>query len=267
MLELGEGKPLLLVHGGGDGAYEWVPIMPILARGRHIIAVDRPGHGLADRFDYDGVDLLRHASLFLGEVLDALEMSTADLMSNSIGGLWSVAFALDHPGRVTRLALAGHPPGVTRHAPLPLRALGLPVVGKPIGRVMLGNPTREGNRKFWGQALVARPERLADELLDVDVAHMRRNRDSTLSLVRRVVGPRGVRRELMLGGRWQTLSVPTLFLYGDRDAFVSSGVAHAWNEIATTNSNVRVVRIPGAGHLPWLDEPEAFLDEIERFLS
>ncbi len=182
-------------------------------------------------------------------------------------GLWSVAFALEHPNRVGRLVLAGHPPGVTRHAPLPLRVLGLPIVGKPIGRAVLGKPTREGNRKFWGEALVAHPERLADELLDVDVEHMRRNRDSTLSLVRRVVGPRGVRRELMLGERWQGLSVPTLFLYGDRDSFVSSKVADAWQAIAAKNASVRIVRIPGAGHLPWLDEPDAVLDEIERCLA
>lgn len=267
VLELGEGTPLLLVHGGGDGAYEWVPIMSALARGRRVLAVDRPGHGLADPFHYDGVDLLRHASTFLGDVLDALELPTADIVANSIGGLWSVAFALDHPNRVARLALAGHPPGVTRHAPVPLRVIGLPVVGKPIGRVVLGKPTREGNRKFWGEALVMHPERLADELLDVDVEHMRRNRDSALSLVRRVVGPRGVRRELMLGDRWHALTVPTLFLYGDRDAFVSSKVADAWQVIAARNPNVRIVRIPGAGHLPWLDEPDAVLDEIERFLA
>ena len=267
VLELGEGRPLLLVHGGGDGAYEWVPIMPALARNRRVLAVDRPGHGLADPFAYDGVDILQHASLFLGDVLDALELPTADLLANSIGGLWSVAFALEHPDRVGGLVLAGHPPGVTRHAPLPLRVLGLPIVGKPIGRVVLGRPSREGNRKFWGEALVAHPERLADELLDVDVEHMRRNRDSALSLVRRVVGPRGVRRELMLGDRWQSLSVSTLFLYGDRDAFVTPEVAAAWEAIAASNPNVRIVRVPGAGHLPWLDEPDAALVEIERFLT
>ena len=266
VLELGDGPPLLLVHGGGDGAYEWVPIMPALARHRRVLAVDRPGHGLADPFDYEGVDILRHASLFLGSVLDALELRTADLVANSIGGLWAVAFALEHSDRVGGLVLAGHPPGVTRQAPLPLRVLGLPIVGKPIGRAVLGKPSREGNRKFWGEALVAHPERLADEFLDVDVEHMRRNRDSALSLVRRVVGLRGVRRELMLGDRWQQLSVPTLFLYGDRDAFVTSKVAAAWQEIAARNPNVRIVRIPGAGHLPWLDEPDAVLDEIERFL-
>ena len=268
VLELGHGPPIVLVHGGGDGAYEWVPFMPLLAQQHRVLAVDRPGHGLADPFNYEGVDLAAHATAFLGGLLDALELGDAvDMLSNSIGGWWCSVFALDQPHRVRRLMIAGHPPGVTRAAPLPLRIIGLPLVGKPLGRMFLGSPSREGNRKFWGRVLVAYPERLPDELLDVDVEHMRRNRDSALSLVRQVVGPFGVRRELLLGERWLELRVPTLFLHGDRDAFMSRKVEAAWQAIAQGNPNVRISRIPRAGHLPWLDEPDRVLDEIAGFLS
>ncbi len=267
VLELGAGPPLILVHGGGDGAYEWVPFMPLLAQRHRVLAVDRPGHGLADPFDYEGIDLAAHAIAFLGSLLDALELETVDMLANSIGGWWCTVFSLDQPRRVQRLIIAGHPPGVSREAPLPLRMLGLPLVGTPLGRKLLGNPSREGNRKFWGQVLVAHPERLTDELLDVDVEHMRRNRDSALSLVRRVVGPLGVRKDVLLGERWLELTVPTLFILGDRDAFVSSKVEAAWHAIAQGNPNVRISRIPGAGHLPWLDEPSGVLDEIASFSS
>ena len=267
VLELGDGEPILLVHGGGDGAYEWVPFMPLLARRHRVFAIDRPGHGLADPFDYDGVDLAGHANTFISDVLDRLELRSATLVSNSIGGWWSAVFALEQPARVSRLVIAGHPPGVTRDVPLPLRILGSPIVGKPIGRLMLARPSREGSRKFWGQVLVAHPENLADELLDVDVAHTRRNRDSALSLVRRMVGPGGVRKELLLGERWSTLEVPLLFIHGDRDAFVTANVASAWASIAARGGNVIVATIPEAGHLPWLDAPEAVCDEIERFLA
>jgi hypothetical protein len=61
--------------------------------------------------------------------------------------------------------------------------------------------------------------RLEDALLDVDVAHTRRNLDTILSLIR-CVG-RGIRGgHLVLGDRWLTLKVPTLFLGGERDIFV-----------------------------------------------
>ena len=58
VLELGTGPPLLLVHGAFSGASGWVPILPELARNRRVLAVDLPGHGLADPFDYKGADLL-----------------------------------------------------------------------------------------------------------------------------------------------------------------------------------------------------------------
>jgi pimeloyl-ACP methyl ester carboxylesterase len=266
LLELGTGPPLLLVHGGGDGAFEWVPALAALARDRRVLAVDRPGHGLAEPFDYRGVHLLEHARTFLRDILDALDLAAADIAANSIGGLWAAAFALDTPERVSRLVLVGAPAGVTRDAPLPLLLMGLPLVGRPLGRLMMRNPTRDGNRKFWGQVLVAHPERLEDAFLDVDVAHTRRNLDSILSLVRCAVAGIG-RGRLLLGHGWHTLSVPTLFLWGDRDVFVRPKVEKAWEAIAEGNPNVRLVRIPDAGHLPWLDEPERVVAEIERFLA
>jgi pimeloyl-ACP methyl ester carboxylesterase len=241
--------------------------MPLLARRHRVLAIDRPGHGLADPFDYDGVDLATHATTFIGDVLDQLELPSATLVANSIGGWWSAVFALAQPSRVHRLVIAGHPPGVTRDVPLPLRVLGAPIVGKPIGHLMLARPSREGNRKFWGQVLVAHPENVPDELLDYDVAHTRRNRDSALSLVRRTVGPRGVREQLLLGDRWSSLEVPFLFVHGDRDAFVTASVASAWANIASKNEKVTVASIADAGHLPWLDAPEAVREEIERFLA
>jgi pimeloyl-ACP methyl ester carboxylesterase len=266
MLEIGDGPPLLLVHGGGGGAFEWVPILSRLAPSRRVLAVDRPGHGLAEPFDYRGVDLLEHARTFIRDILDALDLSTADIAANSIGGLWSSVFALETPERVSRLVLVGAPVGLARDAPLLLRLMSLPVAGQPLGRLMMSNPTRNRNRKFWGRFQVAHAERLADAFLDVDVAHTRRNLDSILSLIR-CVG-RGLRGgHLVLGDRWQTLRVPTLFLGGELDVFVRPKVEKAMQAIASGNPNVHLARIPDAGHLPWLDEPEQAVAEIERFLG
>ena len=130
LLELGDGPPLLLVHGGGDGAFDWVPILSALAQNRRVLAVDRPGHGLAEPFDYRGVDLLEHARMFLRDILDALDLPTADIAANSIGGLWATAFASDTPERVSRLVLVGAPVGLARDAPLLLRLMSLPLLGQ-----------------------------------------------------------------------------------------------------------------------------------------
>ena len=128
LFELGNGAPLLYVHGGLGGAYEVVPILAALAENHRVLAIDRPGHGLADPFDYHGVDLLDHARTFLGDILDALELPTVDVMANSMGALWSVAFAIEAPSRVSRLALVGAPAGHKRQVPRQLLPLGLPLI-------------------------------------------------------------------------------------------------------------------------------------------
>lgn len=267
VLELGAGPPLLLVHGGGDGAFVWVPILPALARNHRVLAVDRPGHGLADPFDYRGVDVLEHARVFLRDIVDSLQLPRVDVVANGLGGLWAVAFALGAPDRISRLVLAGAPAGVTREVPLPLRMLGLPLIGPRIGRLFMSNPTRDASRKFWGQLLVVHPERLDDTLLDADVAHTRRNTGSILSLIRLTVGLRGLRPRLVLRDRWQELQVPTLILYGERDAFATPSLREAWDAIAMRNRNLQVNSVPGAGNHLWLDDPEGVVEEMERFLG
>jgi pimeloyl-ACP methyl ester carboxylesterase len=271
VLELGAGPPLLLVHGAMSDACVWAPILPELARQHRIFAVDLPGHGLADPFDYTVVDMVEVAGAFLRDILDALELRTANIAANSMGGLWSAVLAIEAPDRVSRLALVGAPLGVNLSLPTPLRvlihALRLPLIGRPLARRLMSIPTRDANRKFWGQIVVVHPERLDDALLDEDVASARRNADSHLGLVRSFGkgGTVDAKRRLILGERWLSLKVPTIFLWGERDRFF--GGPEAGEAIAARNPNLRVIRIADSGHIVWIDDPDRVVGEIERFVA
>ena len=149
VFELGSGSPLLYVHGGLGGAYEVVPIFAALAENHRIFAVDRPGHGLASPFDYRGIDLFDHGRTFLRDVVDALELPTVDVIANSLGAFLSVAFALDTPSSVSRLALVGAPFGIARRPPPLMLPVGFPLIGPRIGRHLFSTATRDASRKFW----------------------------------------------------------------------------------------------------------------------
>jgi pimeloyl-ACP methyl ester carboxylesterase len=128
----------------------------------------------------------------------------------------------------------------------------------------MSKPTRDGNRKFWGQILVVHPERLDDGVLDADVAGQLRNTESHLGLVASIADAGGLRRKLIFGDRWMALTTRTLILWGERDAFLAPRDGEG---IAAANPSVRVMRIPDAGHLPWHDAPESVVIEMEGFLS
>ena len=121
-----------------------------------------------------------------------------------------------------------------------------------------------------GQIAVAHPERLDDGMLDADVLGQERNRETYVGMLRYLGGARGLMPlvgRLVLGERWDDVAAPTLLLRGERDRFVTSRVEAAYRGIAARNPNVRIVPVEDAGHLLWLDAPDAVVREIEGFLE
>lgn len=107
--DLGQGFPVLLIHGSGPGVTAWANwrlVMPELAKTRRVIAPDMLGFGYSERpadGEYSRQRWLDHA---LG-VMDALALDQVDLVGNSFGGGLALALAIAHPERVRRLVLMG----------------------------------------------------------------------------------------------------------------------------------------------------------------
>lgn len=96
VLEMGEGAPVLMMHGGGGFSALWAPLMAEL-RGARLLAVDRPGCGMSDGFDYRGVGLREHAVRFVESVMNSLGLDRVAIAANSMGATWSLWFAAEHP--------------------------------------------------------------------------------------------------------------------------------------------------------------------------
>ena len=103
--ELGEGEPVLLLHGWPTSSYLWRDVMPPLAAaGVRAIAPDLPGYGASSKppgatYDFGFYD--RVLDGFLAE----LGVDRVGLAVHDIGGPVGVRWALHRPERVTRLAL------------------------------------------------------------------------------------------------------------------------------------------------------------------
>ena len=107
--DVGEGFPVMLIHGSGPGVTAWANwrlTIPELAKQRRVIAPDMLGFGYSERpadGQYHKSRWVEHA---IG-VLDALDVEQADIIGNSFGGGLALALAIAHPKRVRRIVLMG----------------------------------------------------------------------------------------------------------------------------------------------------------------
>ena len=262
VIEAGNGSPVLLLHGGLGDAFQWAPLMSALAAKYRLIAVDRPGHGLADSFDYRAEPLLQTATRFIEEVLNEEELAAVPIIANSMGGLWAAAFALQHPRRTPRLVLVGSPAGIARPIPALLR-LGMAPGLRTLVRRAMTRPTPRSVRSFWN-LLVTHPERLSENFVVASAASQLRNHSSWFALLDAAIDVRGMKRELVLGEAWRRLESPTTFVWGDKDRWAKVCAAEA---VVAANPNARLVTIADAGHAPWFDQPEAVATAVATALS
>src|SRR5258708_36866842 len=101
--EKGEGKGVILLHGGGGHAETWVRnLIPLSAKFR-VLASDYLGHGYTDKpkISYSLDAFSKH----LLDFMDAAGIKKAHLVGESQGGQISVLTAYEHPERVDKLGL------------------------------------------------------------------------------------------------------------------------------------------------------------------
>lgn len=107
--DLGQGFPVMLIHGSGPGVSAWANwrlVLPVLAKDRRVIAPDMAGFGFTDRPEGAVYSMDNWVKQAVG-LMDALGLPQVDLVGNSFGGALSLALAIRHPQRVRRLVLMG----------------------------------------------------------------------------------------------------------------------------------------------------------------
>jgi len=253
-LELGSGKPLILVHGGGGHSSDLIDIMKPLAENYHLYVVDRPGCGLSDTINYRGVNVAESAVDFIRSFMDAIGLKQALLGGNSMGGTFCIYFALQYPERVEKLLLISYAAGMTIKAPLMLRLLSIRGLNNFLSATV-GKPTINNIRTLYKQLLVADVSKLTDDYLQHKcISNLIPGTDKAfLTLAERVYDLNGYRKNCYIGGKLSQLEMPVRFAWGDKDVMESTDSAiRKAKEIKDYKFEV----VENAGHMPWLDQPE-----------
>lgn len=102
---VGEGEPLLLLHGGLSGSEYFDAIVPTLAKSFKVITVDRRGHGRS----YDNAEPYTYATMAdeMNAFLDHIQIDSAMMLGFSDGGVVGYHLASTYPVRVKKLVAVG----------------------------------------------------------------------------------------------------------------------------------------------------------------
>jgi pimeloyl-ACP methyl ester carboxylesterase len=257
VVELGEGPPILFVHGLSGCWQNWLAQLPAFAARHRVIAVDLPGFGGSELPERD-ISIAGYAA-FLDRLCDLLEVDEPlTVVGNSMGGFVAAELALAVPQRVERLVLvsaAGISSDRLRREPALTVARGIGIVTAWAATRHEALARRPGLRRLGLRFVVRHPERLsaplAFELMQGS------GKDGFLPALAAVIG-------YPLRDRLEQVVCPTLIVWGEDDRVIPVKDAARFERLIP---DARAVVLPDTGHVAMIERPLLFNNLLERFLA
>jgi 2-hydroxy-6-oxonona-2,4-dienedioate hydrolase len=261
--EVGEGPPVVFLHGGPNAGSTWIPLVERLD-GLRCLLVDRPGTGLSAPYPITASNLPRIGARFVPEILDGLGIARAHVVGSSFGGHLALRSAAAHPDRFVRMVQMAAPALIPGDSIPPfMRLLARPTVR----RIMNALPPNErGARAIFrqiGHGASLDAGRIPQALFDWYLA-LQRHTDTMRNDGEMIGNAMPQWDEIRLTDELLArVAVPTLFWWGANDTFGGEAVARHLVEVMP-DAHLRMV--PDAGHLPWLDDPAGAAAATAAFL-
>jgi pimeloyl-ACP methyl ester carboxylesterase len=248
VVESGEGRPLVLLHGLGWDHQLWKSVMAKFSDRYRVIAGDTRGHGYSDK--PAGPYSIQQFSDDWHGALQALEVSGACLVGFSQGGMIAQTLALQHPGDVGALFLActtcRSDPGVKE------------ILEERIRQAKLAGPEAAARLAakgiFAGAFAAANPGRI-EEFVRRRAAM---DQDALVAATRAAY-------DFDVAERLRTLSVPATVVYGAEDALTPPAVVKQL--AAALPRGTVAVGVPAAGHMIPFEQPLQFENLLAAFLE
>jgi pimeloyl-ACP methyl ester carboxylesterase len=240
----GQGDPLVIVHGGGDGARAWLKNAEHLSKYYTVYLPDLPGFGRSQ--SANGRFHLLEFVDFVENFSSALGLDSFYLIGHSIGGGIALHYALKFPGKVKGLVLVSSwCLGI--EAALWVRLLSNPALSQSLGEA--GIAVLRGVK--WLVRLFYAPFRFANPITRIK-----------MDIGKTMVTFRG--QTVVLQDRLCELTMPTLLVWGDGDNVVPAAHAYVAAELIP-DCQVRVFE--GCGHNVYKQKMEEFSQLLFRFLD
>ena len=245
-LTLGTGMPVVFLHGAGAGAVSWYATLGVVAKNYQVIAPDIIGYGESDK--PEATYTRAYFAKWLKDFLVELGIDKAHIVGLSQGGAIAMQFARDYPERVEKLILVN------------AGGLGAQVsFGALLGVLWMNNFPSEIADKFNSKYILFNP--------------LKRDRNHSLYSIA-VIKCKGGKNVFRFGKGAAVSKIPdhdlkqiqpkTLLIWGNNDKLFA--VTSGENAVKLI-PNAKLHKIPDAGHLPLIDQPELFNEALLEFLK
>jgi pimeloyl-ACP methyl ester carboxylesterase len=254
MTRLGSGPPLLLLHGYPDNLQIWCELAPRLADRFTVIAFDWPGMGYSDAWPGGATPF--HMADRLLVLLDAWRLDRVALAGLDMGGQPALAFAANHPDRISHLVVMNSLVQWDEATSWEIRVLRRFGWNRLILRRLPATVFRRATRTFLPPGVHLPPD------LRADLWTAFRRPEVREFIAKMCAGYQGTLPRL--SELYCKIATPTLVLWAGRDKHFP--VAHAERlHAALPDSQLNV--LPGAEHwMPWYCADE-IATSIEAFLA
>lgn len=270
--ETGDGPPLLFIHGGATAGASWAHLVARLPDYRCIV-IDRPGCGLSAPLPGTGwTDLATfapYAAALIPELVDALGLESVNVASTSHGGFFAIRGAAAAPKKVERLIEFSWPMGAQMpKAPLVFRLAALPGAAAMSARMPANAAIVKMALSSAGLKSAIKTGTFGAEAIDWMVSFMNDtpSMQNEMKMQPKVITPIAGLNPAMVHPPelLAKLTMPVHLFWGADDPNGGEQTARAFVDQLP---NATLEMVPGAGHAPWLDEPDRAATSTREFLS
>jgi len=263
VIELGEGPPLVFVHGHSGRWANWLEQLPSFARRHRVVAMDLPGFG-SSPMPREPITIENYGR-FLDELMDRLDIAAAPVVGNSMGGFAAGELAIKFPPRVERLVLVSAAGLATKYLGLStefFRRRSYAWFARAVN-VYAAIPEARA------ETLVRRP-RLRRRVLDVVVRHPELlSGPMAFELIRGSGKPAAsAATDAIMNYDYRErvgdIECPTLIVWGRNDRVVPASSAEEYHRLIDRS---RVEVFDDTGHVPMVERPDRFNSLLEEFLA
>jgi pimeloyl-ACP methyl ester carboxylesterase len=257
-VELGDGPPLVFVHGLSGAWQNWLEQIPHFAESHRVIAVDLPGFGASPMPPWE-ISIPAYGT-FLRDFCEKLGIEHISLVGNSMGGFIATEVAIAEPDRVDKLALVSAA-GITwararREPAAMLGRLGRAAAPWAL-KFQMSGIRRPGLRERAFRGVFYDPNSLRRELLWENVVPALQS-PGYFDAMTTLVG-------YDIRDRLADIEDPTLIVWGRNDRVVPVPAALSYKRRIGDNAELHI--FDQTGHVPQMERPVRFNRLLEQFLA